>query len=149
MNIVRELRIKKGIQAKQLAMEIGVSNATVSDWEHGRKNPTGERLKKLAEYFAVDEGFILGYGLEKPSTFVPDSQNGISQTEQIVKYVLDKMHIQTDQQSDNIKTPEAKILARGIDKLPKDQREQALNVVKAMFAQYADLFDKGEEANDT
>lgn len=136
MNMVRELRIKKGIQAKQLAMEIGVSNATVSDWEHGRKNPTGERLKKLAEYFAVDEGFILGYGLEKPSTFVPDTQGGISQTEQIVKYVLDKIGTMKDQQSDNIKTPEARILAQGIDRMPQADREKALNLFKAVYSEY-------------
>ena len=80
--------------------------------------------------------FILGYGLEKPSTFVPDSQNGISQTEQIVKYVLDKMNIQTDQQSDNIKTPEAKILARGIDRMPQADREKALNLFKAVYSEY-------------
>ena len=43
-------------------------------------------------------------------------------------------------------TTEARILAKGIDKLPLEQREQALNVVRAMFAQYADYFDK--ENND-
>ena len=41
-------------------------------------------------------------------------------------------------------TLEARILATGIDKLPKQQREQALNVVKAMFLQYSDLFEKGD-----
>ena len=138
MNMVRELRISKGVQAKQLALEIGVSTATVSDWEHQRKNPTGDRLKKLAEYFKVDEGFILGYGLEKPNAFVPENPKkiGVSETEQIVSYVLEKLN---DQQP---KTPEARILAQGIDKLPKAQREQALNVNKAMFAQYSDYFDE-------
>jgi transcriptional regulator with XRE-family HTH domain len=60
MNIVKELRKKKGIQQKELAIELGVSNATVSDWERGKKDPSGDRLKKLAEYFAVDELVILG-----------------------------------------------------------------------------------------
>ena len=41
-------------------------------------------------------------------------------------------------------TLEARILATGIDKLPKTQREQALNVVKAMFMQYSDLFEENE-----
>ena len=43
-------------------------------------------------------------------------------------------------------TEEARTLARGIDKLPQEQREQALNVIKAMFSQYADYFEK--ETND-
>ena len=42
------------------------------------------------------------------------------------------------------RTIEAKILASGIDKLPKVQREQALNVVKAMFLQYSDFFERNE-----
>ena len=39
-------------------------------------------------------------------------------------------------------TSEARILASGIDKLPKEQREQALAVIRAMFVKYADYFDK-------
>ena len=42
-------------------------------------------------------------------------------------------------------TPEARILAKGIDKLPQEQREQALSVVRAMFAKYADYFEKGND----
>ena len=48
MNIIKELRKKKGIQQKELAIEIGVSRPTVSDWESGKKDPSGDRLKKLA-----------------------------------------------------------------------------------------------------
>lgn len=140
MNMVRELRIKKGIQAKQLALEIGVSNATVSDWEHGRKNPTGERLKKLAEYFGVDEGFILGYGVETTNLFVPDNPkiSGKSETDQIVERIL----TQLDQMP---KTTEARIVSFGMDKLPKEQREQILGVVRAMFPK-SDVFEqKGDD----
>lgn len=110
MNIIRELRKKKGIQQKELAVEIGVSNPTVSDWENGKKDPSGERLRKLAAYFQVDELVILGKALASGQEGLP-------------------------------KTSEAIILANGVDKLPKTQREQALNVVRAMFSQYPDLFD--------
>ena len=47
--------------------------------------------------------------------------------------------------SDHPMTPEARILAKGIDKLPQEQREQALSVVRAMFAKYADYFEKGND----
>ena len=46
---------------------------------------------------------------------------------------------------DEPQTSEARILAKGIDKLPKEQREQALAVVRAMFAKYADYFEKENE----
>ena len=42
-------------------------------------------------------------------------------------------------------TSEARILAHGVDQLPEDERKKALAVVQAMFTQYADYFDKGDE----
>lgn len=143
MNMVRELRIKKGIQAKQLAIEIGVSNATVSDWEHGRKNPTGERLKKLADFFGVDEGFILGYGKSSPDLFIPENPaiNGKSETDQIIERLLERLDSQP-------KTSEARILAKGVDKLPPEQREKALAVFRAVFSNHAEDFEKGKDEDD-
>ena len=138
MNNVRELRIRKGMQAKELALEIGVSSAAVSDWEHGRKNPTGDRLRKLAEFFNVDEAYVLGY--RPQGLFVPEDPAvcGKSETDQIVERLLQKLNEQP-------KTQEARILASGIDKLPQEQREQALAVVRAMFAQHAEYFEKGTD----
>ena len=63
MNIVKELRKKAGIQQKELAISIGVSRPTVSEWESNKKDPSGDRLKKLAEFFGVDELMILGKGV--------------------------------------------------------------------------------------
>ena len=134
MNMVRELRKKKGIQAKQLALEIGVSNATVSDWEHGRKNPSGERLRKLAEYFGVDEGFVLGYNGNSRNLFVPENPkiSGISETEQIVQHVLEKLQP---------KAPEVRIVSGAMEKMSQEQREQVVAVVRAMFANHPELFE--------
>lgn len=136
MNNVRELRLRKGIQQKELALEIGVSNATVSDWEHGRKNPSGERLEKLAEFFGVSESVVLG----RSGSFISDDPrtDGRSETEQIVQRVLEQL-------GDHPKTDEARILANGVDRLPKAQREQALSVVRAMFREYSDYFEKGDD----
>lgn len=151
MNIVKELRRKKGIQQKELALAIGVSCPTVSSWENNKKDPSGKSLKKLAEYFAVDELFVLGYGLEKPNVFVPDSTSDVSQTEQIVNYVLEKLNAPgtPEQNNTEIKTPEARLMAKAIDKMPKKQREQAVNIIKAVFTEYADYFEKGSDNDAT
>ena len=105
MNIVKELRKKHDIQQKELAMIIGVAQPTVSEWETGKKDPSGERLKKLAEFFQVDELMILGKGIVNAS----------------------------DQENSGPKTNEARIVSGAVDKLPKEQREKILNVFKAMF----------------
>lgn len=119
MNIIKELRRKKGIQQKELAIEIGVSQPTVSDWESGRKDPTGERLKKLSDFFGVDELVIMGRGVIdlKNDTSIP-------------------------------KTIEARLISGSMDKMTKEQREQVVAVVKAMFSNHPELFEEGEK-NDT
>ena len=116
MNIVKELRKKKGIQQKELAISIGVSRPIVSEWESGKKDPSGERLRKLAEFFGVDELVILGKGV--PDFWQPQSAP---------------------------KTREARIISGGIDRMPPEQREQVLAVVRAMFSNHPELFEEGEE----
>lgn len=74
MNRVKELRERRGLQQKQLALEIGVSRPTVSEWEHGKKDPSGERLLKLAEFFNCEPGTILGYMDERPGKIDDDVQ---------------------------------------------------------------------------
>lgn len=114
MNIVKELRKKAGIQQKELAIEIGVSRPTVSEWESNKKDPSGDRLKKLAEYFNVDELVILGISVSKK-----DSENETTP-----------------------KTIEARLLGRGADKMPEEDRQRLLDMVKLVFPQYADYFKK-------
>lgn len=146
MNIVRDLRIKKGVQQKELALELGISSAAVSNWEKGKSDPSGERLKKLSDYFGVDEGVILGRGSFHQATadlFVPEDPAicGKSETEQILERLLKQLDNQP-------RTQEARILAKGVDQLQPEQREQALAVVRAMFAQHSDYFEKGS-SNDS
>lgn len=117
MNIVKELRKRKGIQQKELALIIGVAQPTVSEWELNKKDPSGERLRKLADYFEVDELVILGKGVVNL----------------------------TDEQNMAPKTPEARIVSGGMDKMTKEQREQVLAVVKAMFVNHPELFEKGDD----
>jgi len=73
MNRVRELRIRAGLQQKELAILAGVSHPTVSDWETGKKNPSGERLKKLSQIFGVDNATILGYD----PIYIPIKRNAV------------------------------------------------------------------------
>ena len=104
MNIVKELRKKKGIQQKELAIVVGVAQPTISEWELNKKDPSGERLHRLAEYFGVDELVVLGKGV-----------------------------VDLTQPTNAPQTSEARIVSAGMDKLPKEQREMILNMVKAMF----------------
>ena len=114
MNIVKELRRKAGIQQKELAIEIGVSRPIVSEWESGKKDPSGERLKKLAQYFNVDELMILGKGVVDLSQEPPDEATA----------------------------PEIRIVSGVMERMTQEQREQVVGVIKAMFANHPELFDE-------
>lgn len=52
----------------------------------------------------------------------------------------------TDIDPDKPKTPEARSLARGIDKMPETQRKAILNMMTGL---YPGLFEKGNEEDDT
>lgn len=61
MNRVRELRKRAGMQQKELAIALGITRPTVSDWERNKKDPGPNNLKKLSEIFNVSTGVILTY----------------------------------------------------------------------------------------
>ena len=51
---LKTIRKQKGLQQQELAEKMGVSTATVSDWEHGRKKPRYTNLAKLANVLGTD-----------------------------------------------------------------------------------------------
>ena len=129
---IKMLRVSQGLNQTQFAKRLYVTPGAVNQWEKGKTSPDTERLMAIAKEFAV------------PLDFFSDDPNGKTYTET----ELIKQHLLIELGAQQPKTEEAQILAKGIDKLPKAQREQALNVVRAMFAQYQDYFEKKEEANE-
>ena len=59
MKRIRELREQKGLEQKHLAIDLGVSQPTVSDWESGRKTPSAKRMQLIADYFNVSIDYLL------------------------------------------------------------------------------------------
>lgn len=74
MNMVKELRENMGMLQKELAIQLGVSQPTVSDWEHGKKDPTEENAKKIGEIFNCDWRVVL---CRKPLHEKAESSNAI------------------------------------------------------------------------
>ena len=110
----------KGISASDLSRLSGVGKSDISYYLKGRYVPKQDKCYMLAKALNVDPGWLM-IGYEEPET---------------------AEHEETVQPQ----TYEAKILAKGIDRLPKEQREQALAMFKLMFEpKYADLFTKETE----
>lgn len=121
MNIVRELRKSAGMQQKELAALVGVSIATVSDWETQKKNPSGERLKRLSEIFNCNPLVILG----------------------VMQPTNDDADIAAP------KTPEARLVSFGMDQLPQAEREKILSVLRIMYMNNPKLFREETSNDDT
>ena len=107
-----------GNMQKDLAEYVGAKYTTVSGWVHGISYPRADAMEKIALFFGI-----------------PLSQ--------LIKKRDDPNEELTEGKVP--KTAEARILATGIDKLPKEQREQALSVIKAMFAKYSSYFEEGND----
>lgn len=110
---IKEARLALGYSAEQVAAFLDVSPATIYRYENGDISKLPSKfIKPLADYLCVTPAYLMGWNNEN------------------------------DSPSNQPQTSEAQILAKGIDKMPKEQREQALSIIKAVFTQYADYFNK-------
>ena len=71
MNTVNELMVRAGVEQKELAAAIGVSQPTVSDWKRNKKDPKGDNLKKVADFFGVTPQIVKGLAA------IPDTRDDI------------------------------------------------------------------------
>ena len=69
---MRELRTDKDITQATLAKYMHVTQATVANYETGRKSPDFDKLKWLCEYFNVTSDYLLGFSdLRLPYKYTP------------------------------------------------------------------------------
>lgn len=58
-NRLKSLRVEHDLSQRQLANEMGVSNATISRIEMGERRPDTKTLITYSEYFGVSTDWIL------------------------------------------------------------------------------------------
>ena len=78
MNRIKELRQSKKLRQSDLAAELQVSQATLSNWESGRHEPDFESLKKMSDYFQVSVDYLLG-GIKKEPAPIPSDEQKIDE----------------------------------------------------------------------
>ncbi|MBQ7879381.1 MAG: helix-turn-helix transcriptional regulator [Clostridia bacterium] len=59
-NKIAELRKERGLSQRQLAKEIGTSQANLSRWEQGLNEPSIIECWKIADYFEVSIDLLCG-----------------------------------------------------------------------------------------
>lgn len=83
MNKLQELRKSKGDTQKTLAELLGVSEMTISRWEKEKELKIKyEYTQKLADYFGVSVGYLLGYEEAKTlENILKDAEEYLEMTE--------------------------------------------------------------------
>ena len=118
-NRIRELRIKNKLTLDDVARHLDVGRQAIYKYEQGTvTNIPLENLEKMAALFGTTPGYLAGWTEEPPDDYVPDQPL----------------------------TKESRIISGGIDRMPPEKREQALQILKIAFAEYSDFFK--EEHND-
>ena len=134
--------------ASVLAKNLHVSRQTLSAWKTGVRSPKEPTIIAIARYFGVNELWLMGFDVQKkrtsilkgiPVEVVYDSEDDIPK----LSYSGPELG---DLTGEIPRTPEARIISGGIDRMPPERREQALKILQVAFAEYADYFK--EEDND-
>ena len=60
MNKLKQLRKKKRLTLMNLSKELGLPDSTLSQYENGKRQISIGKAKKIAEYFGVTVGYLLG-----------------------------------------------------------------------------------------
>ena len=113
---IKDIRRRNYMNQSQFANKIGITQGTISQWENNLTRPNSEQLRSISSAFNIS---------------IDDLLRGENTTEPAPGVP---------------KTKEARLLAKGVDTMPEDQRKAFLNFVISMRP---DVFKKGTEDNDT
>ena len=58
---IRDARKKIGLRQEELGARVGLSRATVSEWESGRRTPDISVMEKLAAALEIDPWYLMGF----------------------------------------------------------------------------------------
>ena len=110
----------QGKKQKDLADYVGAKTTTVSGWTRGISYPRTDAMEKIAMFFGIPTSKLVG-------------KNDHTELDEMLDESIPK-------------TVEARSLAKGIDTMPKEQREAILTM---MMGLYPGIFEKGIENDDT
>ena len=128
---IRRLRTERGMTQEELGKMVGVKKAAINKYETGIVvNLKKDVIQKLARALDVNPVWLM------------DEEDGWPPSPS-VKSLIRQI---TDDDVGNLRTPEARILAKGIDSMPQAQREAIMTM---MIGLYPNVFKKGTEDDDT
>ena len=96
--MIKQLRIRKGMSQKKLAIFLGISQTLISKYEKGQRNPTQESIKKIAKVLDVFETYLMdNYKIEEKSLMrnikglSPESMKKMNEYAEYLKFLEGKL----------------------------------------------------------
>ena len=125
---LREALQNKGITRTELSQLSGVSKGDITHYLKGDYVPKQDKCYLLAKALNVDPGWLMtGYMPNEPTR-----EEIMSELEKAINAFP--------------KTPEARLLAKGVDKMPKARREA---ITQMLIGLCPDIFKEGDMNDDT
>lgn len=88
---IKELRLKKGYNMRQMATALNLPYTTYVNYEKGEREPNSETIVLMSKYFGVTSDYILGRDdTTTPKKPVSDSSEADLE-EKMVKQLADKL----------------------------------------------------------
>lgn len=113
-----------GLTASELSKATGISEVNISNYINGKYVAKQDKVFLMARALNVDPGWLMTG--EEPTSLNPDGTEDIRPANDDVR-----------------------LLIRGLNKLPPEQLKQATDIMRIMFAKYADYFAKEDPDNET
>ena len=118
---IKDLRISQKMSQTDLALKMGYKDGSmITKIESGKVDISQKKIIAFAKALDTTPAYLMGWIDDHPD----------------------------DPVSDIPQTSEARILARGTDRLPPEERARALSVVRAMFDEYADYFKENDDESE-
>lgn len=132
--IIMDYRNRMQISQREFARRCDLSNSYISFLEKEANPKTGKPMvPTIEQYKKLADG--MNITLQKLFEML-DDDSPVNLSVPILP------------EPDTPLTPEARIISGGIDRMPKERREQALKILQVAFSEYADYF-KEERHDDT
>ena len=90
---IKKIRKDKGLQQKQVALEIGLDQSNYNKIENGKREPSVEVLNKLANLFGVTVDDILNPDKELPKEVTVEDKTTLEQVRLIQQLEEEDKHV--------------------------------------------------------
>ena len=118
--IFEKLLLKFGVTAYQVSKATGVSQSTLSSWKARKNLISPDKGQKIADYFGVSLGYLMGTEEETPNAM--DKENNLIVLDDEALELLEELKIR----------PEMKTLFSVSKKATKEDILKAIKIIEAL-----------------